>query len=171
MRYLLRHAVLGVLVVLVAACGSGGETATGTDESAADAPAEAEQPAEGGVAAMAPEDCQEAAQAMADAVSAVPQALSGGADTAQLQQQVDTLQAVADAAPEEIRADFMLVIDGLASFLRVVADSGWDPSGGQLPPPEALAELQTQAETLSTQEYRDATARVQTWFQDNCGQG
>ena len=169
MRDGMRVFLIGLLLMLAAACGSGGETATSTDEVADDAPME-EAPAEGG-GELAPEDCTEAAQAMSEAVQAVPQALTGGVDSAALQQQVDTLQALAEAAPAEIAEDFQTVVGGLANFLQILVDSGYDPSSGQPPPPEVLSELQTASSELSSADFQGAVTRVQTWFQENCGQG
>ncbi|MGZ5291786.1 MAG: hypothetical protein ACXWX6_10150 [Actinomycetota bacterium] len=111
--------------------------------------------------------CLEATQAMAAAASAVPQSFSG--DSAGLEDSVAQLQAFAEAAPDEIREDLVTIYEGYASVAQAFADSGFDPTSGEAPPPEVISALQAAAAELDAQDFRDAIDRVNAWFESECG--
>src|SRR5687767_2688530 len=119
MRTLMRLLVALTLAGLLVACGGGGEVATSdtatseppateaapevvaTTEAAVVVPSETAIaiPSEAADAldAIDPDECLAAAEAFAGAVSAVPTALSGGAELNQLQEQVETLRALVNS--------------------------------------------------------------------------
>ena len=112
-------------------------------------------------------ECLEATQAMAAAASAVPQSFSG--DAAGLEDSVAQLQAFAEAAPDEIREDLVTIYEGYASVAQAFADSGFDPTSGEAPPPEVITALQTAAAELDAQDFREAIDRVSAWVDSECG--
>jgi hypothetical protein len=112
-------------------------------------------------------ECAQVVAAMSAAAASVPQAMSGSAGD--LDQSLAQLQAFAEAAPEEIRADLMLVYEGYGAFLAAMEDAGYDPSSGEVPPPEAIAAMEAASQTLSDPEFTAASERVSAWFATNCG--
>ena len=156
---MLRRIFVLVLVgsMALAACGGG-------DDGGSDGGGDG---GNGAVDAFASGECLEAAQAMAAAASAVPASLGG--DAASLEDSISQLEAFASAAPEEIREDLQAVYEGYASVARALEESGFDPTSGEAPPPEALAALQAAASELDAQDFRDAVDRVNAWFESECG--
>lgn len=104
---------------------------------------------------------------MSAAVAAVSQAMSG--EAGDLSTSLAQLKAFAEAAPEEIRADLMLVYQGYGEFMAATQDAGYDPSSGQPPPPEAAAAMQAATLKLQEADFKAASDRVQAWFASNCG--
>lgn len=150
--------------ILMTACG-------GDDGSAPGAGADGGAPAETGAGAGADLDaidaarCAELAQAMAAAAAAaVPQA-AGGDD---LGSSVEQLQAFADAAPEEIRADMQTVAEGYAAIVQALEDAGYDPTSGQPPTAEQIAALTAASEQLQSEEFQAAAERVNAYFEAGC---
>jgi hypothetical protein len=149
-------AVLIVGAFVLAGCGGG----DGTD---------AASPAAGGGAAGAFDatQCASVVSAMSAAAAAVPAAMSGGAGD--LSTSLDQLQAFAEAAPEEIRADLLLVYQGYGDFMAAMQDAGYDPSSGQPPSAEVIAAMQVASQKLADPEFHAASDRVNAWFAENCG--
>ena len=155
-------AVLIVGAFLFAACG-GGDDAETVSPAAGDGGGDTGEV--GGVFDAA--ECANAVAAMSAAAAAVPQAMSGSAGD--LDQSLAQLQAFAEAAPEEIRADLLLVYEGYGEFMAAMQDAGYDPSSGEAPPPEAIAAMQEASLKLSDADFTAASERVNAWFATNCG--
>jgi hypothetical protein len=154
-------AVLIVGAFVLAACG-GGDDADTVSPAAGDGGGDS-----GEVGVFDAAECANAVAAMTAASAAVPQAMSGSAGD--LDQTLAQLQAFAEAAPEEIRADLMLVYEGYGEFMAAMKDSGYDPSSGMPPPPEAIAAMEAASQKLSDPEFTAASERVSAWFAANCG--
>lgn len=151
-------ALLVLLVVPLASCGG--------DEGGGDT---AQQPSPAGPVGAGQIDavrCAEIAAALASAGAAVPVAATGGGS--ELGQSVQTLESFADGAPEEIRADMQLIAEGYAAVALALQESGFDPASGQPPPPETIAALEEATALLSQSEFQEASARVNTWFAEEC---
>lgn len=108
--------------------------------------------------------CLDAAKAMASATAAMPLAMTGGA--ANLQQSIDQLDAFANAAPTEIRADLKTVAAGYAKVAKVLKDSGY--TAGQTLTPAAIQAFQKASTELDTDTFRAASDRVDAWFEKEC---
>jgi hypothetical protein len=104
---------------------------------------------------------------MSAAAAAVPQAMSGGAGD--LDQSLAQLQAFAEAAPEEVRADLVLVYEGYGAYMAAMQDAGYDPSSGEAPSAEAIAAMEAASQQLSDPAFTAASERVSAWFATNCG--
>lgn len=111
--------------------------------------------------------CDEVVRAMAAAAAAVPQSMSG--DAGGLEESIAQLEAFASAAPEEIRDDLRTIYEGYASVTQAMADVGYDPTSGEVPDAQTIAALQAAAAALDTAEFREASERVNTWFEQECG--
>ncbi|MGZ8650952.1 MAG: hypothetical protein ACXWX5_02115 [Actinomycetota bacterium] len=150
---------------VLAACGGG----DGTDAAspAAGDGGSASGAAGGAGGAIDAARCAQVVTAMSAAAAAVPQAMSG--EAGDLSTSLAQLQAFAEAAPEEIKADLMTVYQGYGAFVQAMQDAGYDPSSGQPPPPEAIAAMQQATQLLDDADFKAASDRVQAWFAENCG--
>lgn len=120
-----------------------------------------------GAGALTSAECVATALQMSQAAAAVGTALTGtNPDYART---ITQLEAFANAAPSEIRADMGTVVGGYASIARVLADANYNPASGQPPSSAVLASLQTATESLDTQAFRGALDRVDNWFAQRCG--
>jgi hypothetical protein len=155
-------AVLIVGAFVLAACGGGDDPET-VSPAAGDGGGDTGEV--GGAFDAA--ECAQVVSAMAAAAAAAPAAMSGGAGD--LSQSLDQLQAFAEGAPEEIRADLVLVYEGYGVFATAMEDAGYDPSSGEVPPPEVIAAIGAASEQLSDPEFTAASERVNAWFATNCG--
>jgi hypothetical protein len=82
---------------------------------------------------------------------------------------VARLDAFADSAPSEIRADMRTIARGYGDFVKVMADASYDPSSGQPPGAAVIAQLQVATGKLQAPDFQAASARVSAWFRDKCG--
>src|SRR4051794_37186050 len=106
--------ILVVVGVIVAACGGNDdnkETSSGTSPTTA-----VSNNGGNGSGGALTARCQAAATAMAKAVAATGQAFTGGGKD--LDQSVKAIEAYADAAPSEIRADLKKVAEGYAKYVK-----------------------------------------------------
>lgn len=152
-------AVLMLGSLLLAACGGDdGDGATDGGSDGGDG---------GGIAGtIDAAECAEVAAAMAAAVQGLPQAIAG--DVPDLGTSVEELQAFAEAAPEEIRADLQTIAEGYASVMQVLQDAGFDPAGGEPPSAEVIAQITQAAAELETEDFRAALGRVEAYLQGGC---
>jgi hypothetical protein len=163
LRRVLALLVLGSL--LLAACGGDGDEGSGDGGSAEDGLDNVGGGEDlGGVFGSA--QCAEVAAAMASAAGAAGAAFTGGA--ADLEASVEQMQAFADAAPDEIRDDLQLIYEAYAEFIQVMTDSGWDPTSGEAPPPEVIAQLDSASQALNAEEVQAASERVNAYIESGC---
>ena len=111
--------------------------------------------------------CAQVVGAMSAAAAAVPSAMSGQAGD--LDTSLAQLQAFAEAAPEEIRADLTLVYQRYSDFLAAMQDAGYDPSSSQPPTAEQIAAMQQASQVFQDADFKAASQRVDDWFKSNCG--
>ena len=114
--------------------------------------------------------CLEATQAMAEAASSystgLTEAFSGTLDDEALQAAADQLQAMADAAPDEIKDDFKMIADAMAAFYTAFGEIGYQP--GATPTPEQAEQLAALAETIDNEAFDEASQNIEAWFEENC---
>ncbi len=72
----------------------------------------------------------------------------------------------ADNAPEEIRADFLVMAKAWEVYADVLPDLQVDP--GETPDPEALAKLQQAIASIDQEEFAAASERITAWTTENC---
>jgi len=113
------------------------------------------------------DDCQDALEAMAGAAGGMTNAFSGEVDS--LEDAVEAMEDYADDAPEEIRDDFRLVADAYAEVVEIIVDSEVDLSGSEVPDEETMAALEEATSGLDSEELEAAAARIQEYFQEECG--
>ena len=114
--------------------------------------------------------CLEATQAMAAAINAystgMAGAMGGSLDDESLQESAAQLQAMADAAPDEIKDDLDVIATELEGFYTALAESGYEP--GVAPTPEQMAQLSALAEVIDQEAFDDASDNINEWFEANC---
>lgn len=121
---------------------------------------------DGGVSGI----CLDATTAMAAAVNSYATGLngvtSGNLDEEGLQLAADQLEAMAEAAPQEIREDFRVVAKELGNFYEALAEIGIE--SGQTPTADQIAELSTLAEVIDEEAFNEASDAIDAWFEENC---
>jgi hypothetical protein len=183
MRFTLVRVVFVCLgLLLVSACGSDTGEA---DETTTTAPAAPDTTvAEEAVTTSAPSDdpgggtdgggvttmCLDATQAMAAAMSSyttgLAGAMGGSLDDESLQLAAGQLEAMADAAPDEIKDDLEVIAEELGAFYTALSETGYET--GVTPPPEQMAELSALAEVIDQEAFDEASANINAWFEANC---
>jgi hypothetical protein len=174
-----RILVACLVALLAVSCGgeSGGEDTTTTQATEVEtttttaAPEESEDDT-GDVGSLGDLStvCLEATTAMAEAASSystgLAEAFSGTLDDEALQVAADQLQAMADAAPDEIRDDFRIIADALAAFYTAFGEI--DYQAGATPTPEQAEQLAALAETFDNDAFDQASQNIEAWFEGNC---
>jgi hypothetical protein len=183
MRFtLVRVAIVCLGLLLVSACGSDTGEA---DETTTTAPAAPDTTvAEEAVTTSAPSDdpgggtdgggvttmCLDATQAMAAAMSSyttgLAGAMGGSLDDESLQLAAGQLEAMADAAPDEIKDDLEVIAEELGAFYTALSETGYET--GVTPTPEQMAELSALAEVIDQEAFDEASANINAWFEANC---
>lgn len=186
-----RMTVLSAMVLLtLAACGGGDGEATDTTlatETTTSAGAETpttETPATESTDAEQPDDsgtddgvaglstvCIEATQAMGAAMSSYSTGLAGAMggtlDGEELQEVASQLEAMASAAPDEIRDDLQVIAEELGAFYTALAETGYTGTG--TPTPDQIAQLESLADSIDQERFDAAADNVNAWFESNCG--
>jgi len=110
-------------------------------------------------------NCQDLAGLAAKVASTV--AASGGSANA-LQTESNELQALANAAPSDIKGDFQTFATAFSGFLHTIQSSGYKP-GSKTPPTAAqVAQLTKAAQSFNTAKLRQAELHLSAWGKQNC---
>jgi hypothetical protein len=170
------------VISLLAACGGGGDA--GDDTTTVTDAAEVDTTTTAGASATTVEDtgdttddggglslnCIDATEAMAAAVNSYSTGLAGAfggtIDDDSLQVAADQLQAMADAAPDEIKDDLEVIAEELGAFYAALAEIGFDGTG--TPTQEQMDELAGLAESLNQEAFQEASDNIEAWFESNC---
>jgi hypothetical protein len=183
MRFSLVRVGVVFLALMLAACGGGGDDEEGTTlatqpatettvaEETPDTTAAAEEPDAGSDDGIdLTTICLDATQAMAAAISSyttgMAGAMGGSLDDESLQLAAGQLQAMADAAPDEIKEDLAVIAEELGAFFAALADIGYEAGGA--PSPEQMAELSAIAEVIDQESFQTASDNLNVWFEANC---
>jgi hypothetical protein len=90
------------------------------------------------------------------------------ADNSSIDDGTQYLQALADAAPSEIKGDLQAVATALGSYVQAVKDSGYDLSSKAPPSAAQLIAIASAAKVFNTAKLQQATQHLRTWEQQNC---
>src|SRR5581483_8540971 len=77
------------------------------------------------------------------------------------------IEALAGAAPGEIKGDFKTFADAFAGYVKAYKDAGLKP--GETPSPAQLAKFTTAAKQFSTPKVQAAIQHLSSWASKNCG--
>ncbi len=103
-------------------------------------------------------------------------ALKAG-DFSDLEKTTDAMHKLADEAPDEIKDDWKVLVDGVDKLVDALKDAGLDDAdmetlqSGQIPDGvdmAALTGLMEEIKDLSTQEFQDAGEAINKHAKDEC---
>jgi len=167
MRFRLVSVLLLAFVVIAAGCGGGGKknsaspASTGTTASTTSA---------GTTVSASPsfastKNCARLITLGAQ-LSQAFQTTSGNAEQ-NLANEDKLFQAMADAAPSDIRGDFQTFAQASTAYGQALVKAGL--KAGQTPTAAQVAQLQAAAKTFSTPKLRTAELHLSAWAKKNCG--
>jgi hypothetical protein len=172
---MLRRSVvlLALVSVLLSACGGdngssattggGGTTATtGATGATASTGATGATATTGSGGSANSAECVKAAAALTAASQDLPNAMSGS--PTDLDKQLQVLQAYAEAAPDEIKGDLQTIVDAYSKLVDALTTGGYDPSSGQVPPPEVIAALTQVSQQFDSADFKGAVQHVEDYF-------
>jgi hypothetical protein len=84
-----------------------------------------------------------------------------------LKKEADALDALANAAPNEIKSDFKTFADAFKKFAQVYGDVKIKP--GETPTAAQIAKLTEAAKSFNTAKLQQATQHLSTWASSHCG--
>ena len=166
MRQCLRITVLLLvagLVMLGAGCGGGSNNGTTTGPSGNGGPTGHGGP--GGFTSAA--NCREFA-GLADQVAGTLSSLDNGNVSSDTDTVAQRLQALADAAPSDIKADLQTIASAFSGYVKAIEDSGFDPNGLAAPTAAQIAALEKAAKAFSSAKFLQAAQRLGAWAQKKC---
>jgi hypothetical protein len=156
--------VLVAVAAIVAGCGGSNKTATSAATTTPSAKSATTTSA--GVPSFASAtNCQQLAGVGAKFAQAMSAATRGG--KVDLQTAVSAYQALASAAPGQIRPDVQVMAQAFSSFAAALSKAGYIP--GKVPAAAQLAGVQTAAQVFSQPKFRAAAQRLSAWAHQNCG--
>jgi len=164
-------ALAAVAVAAMSGCGGGAKsgaptvvstTTTTAAAAATTSPATTTQSTGGSFSAT--KNCKQLAELAAKVQQSVGQQ---GTGAAALNREADALNALADAAPDAIKADLKTFADAYASFARAYSSAGL--SAGKTPTPAQIAKIAQASRALATPKLRQALQHLEAWGRANCG--
>jgi hypothetical protein len=154
--------VLGVLLIaLVAACGSKKSASGATTTTNATA---GQASGSGAKSFASTKNCKEL-EGLAAKVSQSFQPNSNG--ELDLAKEGDALDALADAAPGDIKGDFKTFADAFKQFAGAYGDVKLKP--GETPSADQIAKLTELSKSFNTTKLQQATQHLAAWGQSHCG--
>jgi hypothetical protein len=158
------------LVALAAGCGGSKSSAPPTTTTQQDVTTVAmttgTTPGGGGGFASA-KNCRQFA-GLATKIANAMSTNSGNPATA-LQTEAQELQALADAAPSDIKGDFQTIATAFSTYLQALAKAGYQP-GVAVAAPSAvqLAALAKATKVFSATNFQHAAQHLSAWARQNC---
>jgi len=155
------------LVAVAAGCGGGSKNSAATSSAVTThAATTTKTTASGSVSSFASaKNCQDMAGLAAKAAAAI--ASSGSAGNV-LQTESTEIQALAKAAPSDIRGDFQTFAAAFSSFLQALQNAGYK-LGSKTPPSAAqIAAFAKAAKSFDTPRLKQAEQHLNAWAHQNC---
>ena len=147
--------VLGALVIALAGCGSKKSSPPSGSPSGASS-------GKGSFASAA--NCKQLESLAARVAQSVQPNANGEVD---LGKEADALDALASAAPDDIKGDFKTFAEAFKSFAKVYGDAKLKV--GQTPSADQIAKLTTAAQALNTPKLQAAIQHLSAWGSAHCG--
>lgn len=157
--------VLGLLVIALAAgCGSkksstGATTSTTTGQGSGSATSTGSTPS-----FASTKNCKELEGLAAKVSQSFQPNASGELD---LSKEADALDALASAAPDEIKADFKTFAEAFKNFAKAYGDTKIKP--GETPTATQIAKLTAAAKSMNTPKLQQAMQHLSAWGSSHCG--
>ncbi len=163
MRFKLVSVLVVAFVVIAAGCGGASTSPTTTATAVTTTPATTTTSAAPTFATS--KNCAQLIGLAAKFAKAL-QPTSGNAG-ASLANEAKVFQAMAGAAPSQIRGDFETLAGAFNVYVHAFAKAGLKP--GTVPTAAQLAQIETAAKTFSTPKLQTAEKHLSAWAQKNCG--
>jgi hypothetical protein len=161
--------ILGVLLIALAAgCGSkksasASQTTTTSESTTTTSSGSGSGSSSGKPSFASTKNCAQ----LASLASKIANSVNSTGGKIDLKGYSDAMDALANAAPDEIKSDFKTFADALKDFASTMSDAGL--KAGETPTAAQIAKLTTASEKLSTPKIRAATEHLEAWGQKNCG--
>lgn len=156
------------LAALVAGCGGGGGgggTAAVKTQTNSAPPATTSKSSSSTPSFASAKNCQDLAGLAAQAAAAVE---ASGSASNTVQTEATELQALANAAPSDIKGDFQTVAAAFSSFIHALQSSGYK-LGSKTPPTAAqTAAFAKAAKSFDTPKLKQAEQHLNAWTRQNC---
>ena len=147
-------AVLGVLLIALAAgCGSKKSSTGTTTKSGSGSPSFASV-----------KNCKDLEGLAAKVSQSFQPNANGETD---LKKEADALNALADAAPSDIKGDFKTFAEAFKQFAKAYGDVKIKP--GEVPSAAQLAKLAEASKSFNTAKLQQASQHLAAWGQSHCG--
>jgi len=152
-----------VLLVVVTACGGSAKKSASPTTTAATTTKESTSKVSPSFAST--KNCAQL-MALGTKMAQAMQPMSGNAQ-ASITDEAKALQAVAGAAPEEIRGDFETFASAFTAYAQAFEKAGLKP--GKVPTAAQLVHMATAAKAFSAPKLQAADQHLSAWAQKNCG--
>ena len=159
--------LLASLVAVAAGCGGGKKSAVSTQSGSTSLTLTKTSGGGGSTPNFASaKNCQDLAGLAAKVAGAIS-ASSGNAATT-LKTEATALQALASAAPADIRGDFQTFATAFTSFLHTLEKAGYKPGSTTPPTLTQIQALSKAAKLFNTAKLRQAEQHLSAWARKNC---
>jgi hypothetical protein len=157
--------VLGVLVIALAAgCGSKKSASGTTTATVAAGSGSGSGSSSGSKSFASAKNCKELEGLAAKISQSFQPNANGELD---LKKEADALDALADAAPDEIKGDFKTFAEAFEKFAKIYGDVKIKP--GETPTADQLAKLTQATASFNTAKLQQASQHLATWGRTHCG--
>jgi hypothetical protein len=167
MKVLLTSALVVGVVVVAAGCGGSKKSASTTTSTAETTTARAsttESTKSSSPTFASAHNCQQLAALGAQVAKSLQP--TGGDLQATAANEAKLLQALANAAPSEIRSDFETFVSAFNAYVQALGKAGLKP--GAAPTAAQVAELASASKSFSSSKLRAAEQHLSTWAEKNC---
>jgi hypothetical protein len=168
MKVLLTSALVVGVVAVAAGCGGGKKSASSTTTSTAETTAARASTTESTKSSSptfaSAHNCQQLAALGAQVAKSLQP--TGGDLQATAANEAKLLQALANAAPSEIRSDFETFVSAFNAYVQALGKAGLKP--GAAPTAAQVAELAAASKSFSSSKLRAAEQHLSAWAQKNC---
>jgi hypothetical protein len=113
-------------------------------------------------------ECEDLAEAFSGASAAIGAVFAGG--EGDLGDMSEYFEEVADDVPEEIRDSVEVFAEAFAEYAEALEDAGIDFSDPSTLGPEEAQQIAAAGAALSTAEVQEASAEVQDYIAETCGE-
>lgn len=160
-------ALTAVLALGLVACGGDDKKDDGGLKAGADVDVDADLGDELG---SFTEECAELVQVYAGAYASIG-SIMAGTPTDELEKAAKYFDDVADALPDDLKADFAVFAEAYNEFAKAVVEADIDFSDPGNIDPEKFAELSTLTEKIESAEVEAASERISAYLEAKCGDG
>ncbi len=159
------------LVAVAAGCGGGGSkssssTSSQMHETTATSSATTTSSSGSGTTFASAKNCQDLAGLAAKVAGAIEATSGNPANT--LETEAKALQALANAAPSDIRGDFQTFATAFSNFLATLEKAGYKPGSTSPPTAAQIAALTKGAKAFESPKLTQAEQHLSAWAKQNC---